>query len=84
MWKESENEKTKTNRLIRIKKVKDQPSPGDYDVNSSFRKTQVMNPVFKIPEQEYVKFTDVIVKNKKFLPGVGTYKQDPEVFNKLS
>ena len=77
MWKESEKEKTKTNRFAKIQKIKDYPSPGDYDVNSSFRKTQIMNPIFKIPEQEYVKFTDAYAKNKKFLPGVGHYKQDP-------
>lgn len=39
IWKESEREKTKTNRFVKIQKIKDYPSPGDYDVNTSFKKT---------------------------------------------
>ena len=71
-------------RFAKIKKVRDRPSPGDYDTTLAFKKTQTINQIYRFPEQEYECFTDEQARIRKKMPGPANYKYDATVFKKIS
>lgn len=64
--------KEKPSEQYKIKK-NDSPSPVSYDAVKSYEATQMDKPRFFIPKSKDLKLTDIAVKQKSFVPGVGTY-----------
>eukprot|EP00347_Sterkiella_histriomuscorum_P001625 403371309 len=52
----------------------DDPSPLSYDIENSFKKTKLSNISFKIGKQKDMNFVDRHIKNKAYVPSVGTYE----------
>ncbi|CDW83400.1 UNKNOWN [Stylonychia lemnae] len=68
---------------IKPKKTKD-PAPGTYNVEDCYRKTQWGNSVYSIGKCKITNYVDIAVKKKKFVPGIGTYKELDKGYQALS
>ena len=84
MWKE--REESKDRRIDKIVKDKDAPSSDFFhqDVRISWMKNQAAPREWKAGSEKRVNFTDIYKGRKKFLPGVGHYKDDIKVLDRLS
>lgn len=51
----------------------DNPSPLSYDIENSFKKTKASDISFKIGKQKDLNFIDRLIKNKAYIPSVGSY-----------
>jgi hypothetical protein len=70
----------------KIKKSND-PDVGTYDAPESFRNTQlngIEKNSFKLNKGKGKTFTDMVVENAKFVPGVGHYKETEKAYTRLS
>lgn len=52
---------------------KNSPSPVSYKTEDAWRKTQAPRLSMAIVKSPNLKFTDIVVKQKKMVPGVGHY-----------
>lgn len=52
----------------------DEPSPTSYDVDSSYKSTQVSKPKFFISKSKITMLSDKAAKDKSYVPGVGSYE----------
>ena len=84
MWKE--NEASKDKRIEKIVKDKDAPSSDFFhqDAKESWMKNQAASRQWKAGGEKRVNFTETYKNRKKFLPGVGHYKDDIKVLDRLS
>ncbi len=57
---------------MKIKKD-NSPSPTSYDVDKSYKETQLVKPKFFISKSKILKFSDIAIKDKKGVPPVGHY-----------
>lgn len=55
---------------------KDQPSPGSYNFDESFKKTQLVHRQVVISRSNILGFADLAVKLKGYIPGSGTYNPE--------
>ncbi len=55
---------------------KDEPSPGSYDFDESFKKTQLPKRQVVISRSKILGFADYAVKIKGYVPGSGTYNPE--------
>lgn len=74
MFHESERE-LENGRIKPIEKD-DSVSPAHYNTIRAFKKSQVSIPTFHFNKGEYLDFIEEYKKQKRFLPGVGTYEYD--------
>ncbi|CDW81767.1 UNKNOWN [Stylonychia lemnae] len=65
-------------------KKSDAPCPGQYDVENSYAKTQWTSRVPQFTKRNHKSFIDIYKKSRDFLPGVGSYQNMENGFNKLS
>ncbi len=63
-------------------KKNDDPSPVSYDVEKSYKTSQIITSKFVISKSKFLKFADKMAKEKSFVPGAGTY--NPEKSFELS
>lgn len=75
--------KGKNDRCEPVRK-KNGPSPGGYDTQTSFYKTQISFSNVKFGIDKKGSFVDAIKKASKKVPGVGTYKNIDRAYDKLS
>jgi len=52
------------------------PPPGSYDIEKSFKETQLQKPRFFISKGEILRFSDLAAKHKKQVPPPGAYDFD--------
>eukprot|EP00347_Sterkiella_histriomuscorum_P017488 403349166 len=74
--------KTKIGDNSKIIKNND-PSPVTYEVEKSYKSTQLNQNKFVISKSKILKFADQFAKDKKFVPGAGTYNPEKS-FDKIT
>lgn len=84
MWKQ--NEASKDRRIEKIAKDKDAPATDFFhqDARTSWFKNQAASREWKAGSEKRVNFTEIYKNRKKGLPGVGHYKDDIKVLDRLS
>lgn len=65
------------------KKRHESPPPGKYELEESFKKTQIRRLGSVISKSVIPSLSDVKMKQKKFVPGVGTYNFE-KAYNNIS
>ena len=80
----SKNPKQQDERTGKCKKDLTKPSPGDYNIEAAFSKTQSMNIKFKIATGKITCFVDDYKKAKSFLPGIGAYNVSGKSYDRVS
>jgi hypothetical protein len=71
-------------RTGKIKKDPTKPSPGDYNVEASYNKTQSVNIRYKLGTGKLKCFVDDYKKAKDFLPGIGAYNVSGKSYDRVS
>lgn len=82
IWKDL-SDKPAMQRGDRVVKDKSKPGVGDYDTYSPW-KYQQPNREYSTAREKKVAFTDVIAKQKKYVPSPNLYKVDIAAYKKLS
>lgn len=77
------NPKTDEERFGKIVKDKSKPSPGDYNVEAAYSKTQTVNIKFKIATGKLSCFIDQYKKAKSHLPGIGAYDVSGKSYDRV-
>ena len=76
--------KSNRERFPKLVKRMGVPSPGDYNVENSFNRTQCNNRSYQFEKGARKTFTDDAAKSKQFIQCFGNYKLAEKAFDKLS
>ena len=77
------NPKGEEERTGKIVKDKTRPSPGDYNVETAYSKTQSMNIKFKFGTGKLSCFIDEYKKAKSHLPGICAYEVSGKSYDRV-